>query len=123
MENNVIVNIDAKLYNNIVSYCEANALNPVKYIEKALRERIATDKYGDLNERLAKNTQREIDNTAPEGETHIVSYETELAETEPSVWKIVEKNDEKHIETVSEESEASVAEENTNKKKRTLKSK
>ena len=118
-----MVGIDAKLYNNIVSYCETNALNPVKYIEKALRERIATDKYGDLNERLAKNTQREIDDVVPEPETHIVSHETELVETEPSVCKIVEKNNEKHIETVSKISEASGVEENTIKKKRTLKSK
>jgi hypothetical protein len=123
MENNVIVNIDAKLYNNIVSYCEANAINPVKYIEKALRERLATDKYGDLNERLAKNTQREIDDVAPESETHIVSHETELVETEPPVVKAVEKIDEKHIETASDTSEESGVEENTIKKKRMLKSK
>lgn len=118
MENNVIVNIDAKLYNNIVSYCETNAINSVKYIEKALRERLATDKYGDLNERFAKKTQREIDDTTPETETHIVSHETE-----PSVGKIVEKKDEKHIETVPETSEASGVEESINKKKRMLKSK
>ena len=123
MENNVIVNIDAKLYNNIVSYCETNALNPVKYIEKALRERLATDKYGDLNERLAKNTQREIDDVAPEAETHIVSHETELVETEPPVVKVVEKINERHIETASDTSEDSGVEENTIKKKRTLKSK
>ena len=114
----MLFEIENKLYNDIVSYCEANALNPVKYIEKALRERIATDKYGDLNERLAKNTQREIDDVVPEPETHIVSHETE-----PSVCKIVEKNNEKHIETVSKISEASGVEENTIKKKRTLKSK
>lgn len=118
-----MVGIDTKLYNNIVSYCETNALNPVKYIEKALRERIATDKYGDLNERLAKSTQREIDNGALETETHIVSHETELVETEPPVVKAVEKNDERRIETVSEITEASGVEETTNKKKRTLKSK
>lgn len=69
------VEIENKLYNDIVSYCVVNALNPVKYIEKALRERLATDKYGDLNERLAKNTQREIDDVTPEAETHIVSKE------------------------------------------------
>ena len=123
MENNVIVNIDAKLYNNIVSYCEANTLNPVKYIEKALRERLATDKYGDLNERVAKSPQRETEDTIPEAETHIVSHETELAETEPPVVKAVEKIDDKPTETASETSEASGVEENTIKKKRTLKSK
>lgn len=119
----MLFEIENKLYNDIVSYCEANALNPVKYIEKALRERIATDKYGDLNERFSKNTQREIDDAAPEAETHIVSHETELVETEPPVVKAAEKIDEKHIETVPETSEASGVEENIIKKKRTLKSK
>lgn len=118
-----LVEIDKTLYSNILQWCDENALNPVKYIEKALRERLATDKYGDLNERFAKNTQREIDDATPEVETHILSHETELVETQPSVCKIVEKNDEKHIETVPEISEASGVEENTIKKKRTLKSK
>lgn len=117
------IEIEVKLYKDILVYCEANALNPVKYIEKALRERLATDKYGDLNDRLAKNTQREINDTTPEAETHIISHETELVEAEPPVVKAVEKIDEKHIETVSETSEASGVEENTIKKKRTLKSK
>lgn len=118
-----LVEIDKTLYNNILQWCNENAFNPVKYIEKALRERLATDKYGDLNERFAKNTQREFDDVTPEPETHIVSHETMLVQTEPSVCKIVEKNGEKHIETVSEISEASGVEESPNKKKRTLKSK
>jgi hypothetical protein len=118
-----LVEIDKTLYSNILQWCNENAINPVKYIEKALRERLATDKYGDLNERLAKNTQREIDDVAPESETHIVSHETELVETEPPVVKAVEKIDEKHIETASDTSEESGVEENTIKKKRMLKSK
>jgi hypothetical protein len=116
-----LVEIDKSLYSNILQWCNENAFNPVKYIEKALRERLATDKYGDLNERLAKNTQREIDDVAPE--IHIVSHETELVEAEPPVVNAVEKIDEKYIETASEMSEASGVEENTIKKKRTLKSK
>lgn len=119
----MLFEIENKLYNDIVSYCVVNAIEPVKYIEKALRERLATDKYGDLNERLAKNRQREIDDVAPETETHIVSHETELVEAEPPVVKAAEKIDEKHIETVPKISEASGAEESTIKKKRTLKSK
>jgi len=117
------VEIENKLYNDIVLYCEVNGIEPAKYIEKALRERLATDKYGDLNERLAKNTQHEIDYVAPETESHIVSHETELVTVEPPVVKAAEKNDEKQIETVPEISEASGVEENTNKKKRTLNSK
>ena len=117
------VEIENKLYNDIVSYCVVNGIEPVKYIEKALRERIATDKYGDLNERLAKNTQRETDDTTPEAETHIVSLETELVETKPPVVKAVEKIGDKPTEMASERSEASGVEENTIKKKRTLKSK
>ena len=118
-----IVEIDKRLYNNILQWCEANGINPVKYIEKALRERVATDKYGDLNERVAKNTQRETDDRAPEVETHIVSHETELVETEPHVVKAAEKIDDKPTETASETSETYGVEENTIKKKRTLKSK
>lgn len=118
-----LVEIDKSLYNNIVQWCNENALDPVKYIEKALRERLATDKYGDLNERLAKNTQRETDDTSPEAETHIVSHETELVETEPPVEKVVEKIDDKSTETVPETLEASGVDDNTIKKKRTLKSK
>ena len=74
MENNVIVNIDAKLYNNIVSYCEANAFNPVKYIEKALRERLATDKYGDLNQKIHK-LDEPVETTVTKEEIHIISSE------------------------------------------------
>jgi hypothetical protein len=44
-------------------------------------------------------------------------------EAEPPVVNAVEKIDEKYIETASEMSEASGVEENTIKKKRTLKSK
>ena len=79
MENNVMVGIDAKLYNNIVSYCETNDFNPVKYIEKALRERLATDKYGDLNEKFRKVEEHPTPDKThpePESEVHIVVQES-----------------------------------------------
>lgn len=68
------IEIEAKLYNDILAYCKTNALNPVKYIEKALRERIATDKYGDLNQKIRK-TEEPIRNDVTNEESHIVSQE------------------------------------------------
>ena len=70
-----MVGIDAKLYNNIVSYCVVNDLNPVKYIEKALRERLATDKYGDLNQKFHK-VEEPVETTVAKEEINIVSSES-----------------------------------------------
>ena len=68
------IEIENKLYNDIVSYCVANALNPVKYIEKTLRERIATDKYGDLNQKIRK-VDEPVETTVTNEESYIVSQE------------------------------------------------
>ena len=68
------VEIENKLYNDIVSYCVVNAINPVKYIEKALRERLATDKYGDLNQKMNK-VNEPVETTVTKEEINIVSSE------------------------------------------------
>ena len=69
-----IIEIDKRLYDDIVQLCNANALNPVKYIEKALRERIATDKYGDLNQKIHK-VEESIRSVITNEESYIVSQE------------------------------------------------
>ena len=68
------VEIENKLYNDIVSYCVVNGIEPVKYIEKALRERIATDKYGDLNQKFHK-VEEPVETTVAKEEINIVSSE------------------------------------------------
>ena len=69
-----LVEIDKSLYNNILQWCNENALNPVKYIEKALRERLATDKYGDLNQKIHK-VEEPVETTVTKEEIHIISSE------------------------------------------------
>lgn len=68
------VEIENKLYSDIVSYCAVNGIEPVKYIEKALRERLATDKYGDLNQKFHK-VEEPVEATVTKEEINIVSYE------------------------------------------------
>lgn len=68
------IEIEAKLYKDILVYCGANAINPVNYIEKALRERLATDKYGDLNQKIRK-VEEPIETTVTKEEIHIISSE------------------------------------------------
>jgi hypothetical protein len=69
-----LVEIDKSLYSNILQWCNENALNPVKYIEKALRERLATDKYGDLNQKIHK-LDEPVETTVTKEEIHIISSE------------------------------------------------
>ena len=60
----MVAELDEKLYKDIVWWCETNNLEPLKYIEKSLREHLATDKYGDLN-KMVNNT---AENTVPKKE-------------------------------------------------------
>ena len=69
-----LVEIDKSLYNNILQWCNENTLNPVKYIEKALRERLAMDKYGDLNQKIHK-LDEPVETTVTKEEIHIISSE------------------------------------------------
>ncbi|MBP5725125.1 MAG: transposase domain-containing protein [Bacteroidales bacterium] len=135
------IEIDDRLYTSIVQWCEANGVEPLKYIEKALRERLATDKYGDLNERFARNAQPENEekddagrnppqNTdiSPDTQSRIVSHENdvkepEVGEVEPSVEETGEKIPDNTTETPPETSEASGMVNTTSKKKRVLKTK
>lgn len=70
-----LVEIDKSLYNNILQWCNENDINPVKYIEKALRERLATDKYGDLNQKIHK-VDKPVETAVTKEEIHIVSSES-----------------------------------------------
>lgn len=69
-----LVEIDKTLYSNILQWCNENTLNPVKYIEKTLRERLATDKYGDLNQKIHK-LDEPVETTVTKEEIHIISSE------------------------------------------------
>ena len=68
------IEIDNRLYENIVQWCNANGVEPKAYIEKALRERIATDKYGDLNERLRKNESEQTTESAQATNGQVMSH-------------------------------------------------
>lgn len=51
------IEINDRLYNEFTSWALANNMTDddmCKYIEKAFRDRFTLDKYGDLNEKLAK---------------------------------------------------------------------
>lgn len=53
----MLVEINDRLYNEFVSWAQANNMNDndmQKYIEKAFRDKFTIDKYGDLNEKIAK---------------------------------------------------------------------
>ena len=123
------IEIDNRLYTSILQWCDANGIEPMKYIEKALRERLATDKYGDLNDKVRKeDTGRNVpENTpiSPEPEIHITPHEKkeEKSKEEEAVEQALQEINENPIETAPETSEPSGVEENTIKKKRTLKSK
>ena len=135
------IEIDSRLYNSIVQWCEANGVEPLKYIEKALRERLATDKYGDLNERFGRNAQSKNEgkddggrnlpqNTdiSPDTQFRIVSHENDVkepkaGEVEPSVEETEEKISDNPTETAPETSEASGTVNTTTKHKRVLKTK
>jgi hypothetical protein len=75
------IEIENKLYNDIVSYCVVNGIEPDKYIEKALRERLATDKYGDLNQKIHK-IEEPVETTVTKEEIHIISSEPLTEENE-----------------------------------------
>ena len=57
------VEINNRLYNDFASWAQANNMNDddiQKYIEKAFRDKFNLDKYGDLNDKLVKETPRKI---------------------------------------------------------------
>lgn len=122
------IDIDNRLYNDIEAYCSANALEPMKYIEKVLRERLAIDKYGDLNEKLRKFVEPETKTAVeiPEetkGEP-ICQPRNVIVPQEPFSGDKTVKGE--SVEYVSEEGAfakviGDISEEKKPKKKRTLK--
>ena len=121
------IEIDGKLYRDIEAYCTANAIEPEKYIIKVLRERIATDKYGDLNEKFRKQEEPvHVDEVPPKHETP--KAETQTVSQEPLAETNEEVVTEKKQEPVSEPVDFAKVIEDINteekpKKKRTLKTK
>lgn len=117
------IEIDNRLYTSILQWCDANGIEPMKYIEKALRERLATDKYGDLNKMIRKEELEKPADTKPEVQVVVQEKKEDLPLIKAVVEEPVQKIDEKPIETAPETSEPSGVKENPIKKKRTLKSK
>lgn len=53
----MVIEIDDRLFRDISAFCEANTgrlPGPEEYVRNAVRERYFKDKYGDLNEIVAK---------------------------------------------------------------------
>ena len=51
------IEINNRLYKELETWAKANGMDDagiIKYIEKALRDKLALDKYGDLNDKLKK---------------------------------------------------------------------
>lgn len=117
------IEIDNRLYTSILQWCDANGIEPMKYIEKALRERLATDKYGDLNKKIRKEEPEKVEEPKPEVQVVAQEKKEELPLVKTVVEKPVQKIAEKPTETAPETSEPFGVEENPIKKKRTLKSK
>lgn len=54
----VKIDIDDRLYKDLIDWATLNGLSKTdikNYINKAIRDRLNLDKYGDLNEKLKKN--------------------------------------------------------------------
>lgn len=52
------IDIDDRLYKDLIDWAALNGLSKTdikNYINKAIRDRLNLDKYGDLNEKLKKN--------------------------------------------------------------------
>lgn len=52
------IDIDDRLYKDLIDWATLNGLSKTdikNYINKAIRDRLNLDKYGDLNEKLKKN--------------------------------------------------------------------
>ena len=114
------IEIDNRLYSNIEAFCQANALEPSYYIHKVLRERLAIDKYGDLNEKFRKIEEPLTPNEVyqePEAELYIVPQETVTEEERvEKSYDVSEPGDfAKAMEVLGNEEKP--------KKKRTLKTK
>lgn len=55
------IDIDDRLYKDLIDWATLNGLSKVdikNYINKAIRDRLNLDKYGDLNEKLKKNENK-----------------------------------------------------------------
>lgn len=54
----VEIEIIDRVYYNIEDFCEVNGLDVREYMSNAITERYNLDKYGDLNEKLAKKEEK-----------------------------------------------------------------
>ena len=52
------IKIDKRLYDDISQYCTAVGKNVDEYCAKVLREKLALDKYGDLNDKVEKKAKK-----------------------------------------------------------------
>ena len=54
----VEVELINRIYTNLCEFCDANGLDVQEYMSNAITERYNLDKYGDLNEKLAKKEEK-----------------------------------------------------------------
>ena len=97
------IEINDRLYNEFTSWALANNMTDDdirKYIEKAFRDRFTLDKYGDLNEKLAK-----------EEKPKRIRKKSEPKPSEPNDEPIREPNDEPIPDNKSEDVNEEVNEE------------
>lgn len=108
------IELDNRLYKDIVQWCEINGVECIKYIEKTLRERLATDKYGDLNEKIEKkfSVKEKEEIMVEKPDTEVINN---MKENKTEVVEEKENDNKKETLLVSEEPVV--------KKKRTLKTK
>ena len=129
------IDIDDKLYNTVVQWCEINNIEVIKYIEKALREKIATEKYGDLNAKITINSNKEKtdiddnqksekDNMVSDNEQSSIISKREENQTDSQIQNVENLAEMQNVEeNLSYENVDITNEISTSKKKRTLKSK
>lgn len=53
----MLVEVEDRLYNDMVAWCGVNNIDIVNYINNIIRKQLALDKYGDLNEKLSKKEE------------------------------------------------------------------
>lgn len=88
------VEVDNRLYNNIVSYCKLNDLNVKEYINMLLKTGFNIDRYG---ERPPINEEQ--NNVKETKTTDIIKEE----KTEPDTFETTEEKKEENLVDIKEE--------------------
>lgn len=88
------VEIDDRTWNDFAEWAEANGIDADamrEYVNKAFRDRFMTDKYGDLNERFAKQEPKRVEPEAVAEEPKTVITESSHDKPKPNMDEAPEK--------------------------------